>query len=229
MIAHAAPCAVRYKQTALGAAWAIMQPLLHDGRVQRLLRPAGRPAVRRHALPGLHATAALVPWPLFAFALTQSRNSLVATSPLITKVYFPRLLVPLAAVIAGLVDLAHRVRRPARHDGVVRRRAAAGGAAAAAAGPARDRHGARRRALALRAQRAVPRRPLHRPIPDAVLAVRHSGRLPSSLVPEPWRPLYGAQPDGRAWSRASAGRCSGTATRRDRAAGLDSSRRRRCS
>ena len=96
---------VRYKQTALGAAWAILQPLflmlvfsLFFGRVAGLA-PGGVPYP-------LFAFTGLVPWTFFANAVTNSGNSLVGNANLITKVYFPRLLVPLAAVAAGIVDFA---------------------------------------------------------------------------------------------------------------------------
>jgi homopolymeric O-antigen transport system permease protein len=96
---------VRYKQTVLGAAWAVIQPLLTMiiftvvfGRLARLPSD-GMPYP-------IFAYCALVPWTYFATALTQSSNSLVDQSRVITKVYFPRLLVPLASVISGLVDLA---------------------------------------------------------------------------------------------------------------------------
>jgi lipopolysaccharide transport system permease protein len=96
---------LRYKQTVLGAAWAVLQPLLTMavftvvfGRLARL---------GSDGLPyPVFALAALVPWTYFANALTQAGNSLVDQHQLLTKVYFPRLLLPLAAVIAGLVDLA---------------------------------------------------------------------------------------------------------------------------
>jgi lipopolysaccharide transport system permease protein len=96
---------LRYKQTALGAAWAVLQPLLTMavfsvvfGRLARL---------GSDGLPyPVFALAALVPWTYFATALTQAGNSLVDQQQLLTKVYFPRLLLPLAAVIAGLLDLA---------------------------------------------------------------------------------------------------------------------------
>jgi lipopolysaccharide transport system permease protein len=95
---------LRYKQTILGAAWAVLQPLLTMavfsvvfGRLARL---------GSDGLPyPVFALAALVPWTYFANALTQAGNSLVDQHQLLTKVYFPRLLLPLAAVIAGLVDL----------------------------------------------------------------------------------------------------------------------------
>jgi lipopolysaccharide transport system permease protein len=94
---------VRYKQTLLGAAWAILQPLfmmlvftLFFGRL------AGVPS---QGIPyPLFSFAALVPWMFFANSVTASSNSLVGNANLITKVYFPRLIIPAAAVFAGLVD-----------------------------------------------------------------------------------------------------------------------------
>ena len=96
---------VRYKQTALGAVWAILQPLfmmliftIFFGRL------AG---VASSGIPyPLFALAGLVPWTFFSNAIAASGNSLVGSSNLITKVYFPRLLVPAAAMLAGLVDFA---------------------------------------------------------------------------------------------------------------------------
>jgi homopolymeric O-antigen transport system permease protein len=96
---------IRYKQTVLGAAWAVLQPVatmvvfsLFFGRL------AGVPS---DGLPyPLFAFAALVPWTFFSTGVVQASNSLVGSQNLITKVYFPRLAIPVAAVLAGLVDLA---------------------------------------------------------------------------------------------------------------------------
>jgi lipopolysaccharide transport system permease protein len=95
---------VRYKQTLLGAAWAVIQPLftmlvfsLFFGRLAKV------PSDNLHY--PLFSFAALVPWTFFANGLTLSSNSLVGSANLITKVYFPRLIVPAAAVVSGLVDL----------------------------------------------------------------------------------------------------------------------------
>jgi lipopolysaccharide transport system permease protein len=96
---------VRYKQTAIGAGWAIIQPVfmmvvfsLFFGKL------AGIPS---DGIPyPVFAFCALLPWQLFAHALTESSNSLVGNQNLITKVYFPRLVVPIAAVLGGLVDFA---------------------------------------------------------------------------------------------------------------------------
>ncbi len=96
---------VRYKQTALGATWAIIQPLLTMVTFSIFF---GRLAkVPSDNLPyTLFSYSALVPWIFFATGLSQASNSLVGSSNLITKVYFPRLVVPMAAVFAGLLDLA---------------------------------------------------------------------------------------------------------------------------
>jgi lipopolysaccharide transport system permease protein len=96
---------VRYKQTVLGAAWAIIQPFFTMVVFSVFFgRLAGLPS---DGVPyPVFTYCALVPWTYFATALTMSSNSLADNARLITKVYFPRLLVPAASVLAGLVDLA---------------------------------------------------------------------------------------------------------------------------
>jgi lipopolysaccharide transport system permease protein len=96
---------VRYKQTVLGAAWAIVQPLLTMviftiifGRVAHLPSD-GVPYP-------IFTFAALLPWTYFAYVIQQAGNSLVLNANMVAKVYFPRLALPLAASLAGLVDLA---------------------------------------------------------------------------------------------------------------------------
>jgi len=96
---------VRYKQTALGAAWAVIQPFfmmlvfsLFFGRLAKVPSD-GTPYP-------VFTFCALVPWQLFANALTESSNSLVGNQNLITKVYFPRLVVPISAVLSGVMDFA---------------------------------------------------------------------------------------------------------------------------
>ena len=96
---------VRYKQTLLGAAWAILQPTLtmvvftiFFGRLAK---------IGSEGVPyPIFSYVGLLPWTFFAQGLTQSSNSLVGSSHLITKVYFPRLVIPLATVLAGVVDFA---------------------------------------------------------------------------------------------------------------------------
>src|SRR6266481_4141053 len=96
---------VRYKQTLLGAAWAIIQPVLT--MVVFTLFFGKLAKVPSDGIPyPLFAFAGLVPWTLFAYSLTESSSSLVTNQNLITKVYFPRLIIPLASVLAGLVDFA---------------------------------------------------------------------------------------------------------------------------
>jgi lipopolysaccharide transport system permease protein len=94
---------VRYKQTVLGAAWAVIQPFctmlvfsLFFGRLAKM--PSD-------GIPyPIFSYAALVPWTFFASGLSQSSNSLVGSANLITKVYFPRLTIPLSSVLSGVVD-----------------------------------------------------------------------------------------------------------------------------
>jgi len=95
---------LRYKQTVLGVAWAVIQPLstmlvfsVFFGKLAK---------IPSEGIPyPLLTLVGLLPWQLFAYALTQSSNSLVSEQRLITKVYFPRLIVPVASVLAGVVDL----------------------------------------------------------------------------------------------------------------------------
>jgi lipopolysaccharide transport system permease protein len=96
---------VRYKQTFLGAAWAVLQPVMTMVVFSIFFgRLAGVPS---DGLPyPVFAFCALLPWQLFAFALTQSSNSLVQDAQVLTKVYFPRLIIPFGSVVAGLVDFA---------------------------------------------------------------------------------------------------------------------------
>jgi len=94
---------VRYKQTALGAAWAIIQPFftmvvftLFFGKLAK---------IPSEGLPySIFSYTALIPWTFFAHGISQSTNSLVNNSNLISKVYFPRLVIPIAAVLGGTVD-----------------------------------------------------------------------------------------------------------------------------
>lgn len=96
---------VRYKQTALGAAWAIIQPLLTMAVFALFFgRLAGIPS-DGIAYP-LFAYVGLLPWQYFAQSLGQSSNSLVGSANLLRKVYFPRLIAPIASVAVGIVDFA---------------------------------------------------------------------------------------------------------------------------
>jgi len=96
---------VRYKQTALGAAWAVLQPFLAMLVFTLLFGRLAKLPSDNIPYP-LFVYTALLPWQLFAFALTESSNSLVANQHLIRKVYFPRLIIPISAVLVGLVDFA---------------------------------------------------------------------------------------------------------------------------
>ena len=94
---------VRYKQTVMGAAWAIIQPFftmvvfsLFFGRLAK---------IPSDSIPyPIFSYAALVPWMFFANGLTYSSNSLVGSAHLLAKVYFPRLVIPISSVLSGIVD-----------------------------------------------------------------------------------------------------------------------------
>lgn len=95
---------VRYKQTTLGVSWAIIRPLLTMlvftfvfGRVANMSSASSTPYA-------IIVFAGLLPWLFFSTALTESSNSLIGNEKLITKVYFPRLIVPVSSVITSLVD-----------------------------------------------------------------------------------------------------------------------------
>lgn len=96
---------IRYKQTFLGAAWAVIQPLFTMLLFTLLFGRLARMPSDGVPYP-VFAYAALLPWTFFANAVTNSGNSLIGSSSLITKVYFPRIFIPAAAVLASLLDLA---------------------------------------------------------------------------------------------------------------------------
>lgn len=94
---------VRYKQTVLGAAWAILQPFMTMVVFSVFFGKLAKMPSDGIPYP-IFAYAALVPWAFFAHGLTSSSNSLVGSAHLIKKVYFPRLIVPLSSVVSGAVD-----------------------------------------------------------------------------------------------------------------------------
>ena len=96
---------VRYKQTAIGVTWVVLQPLMTSavfvlffGRLAKLA-PQGVPSL-------VFYFAGLVPWTYFAYSLNHATNTVVDNQNLLTKVYFPRLILPITAVLSGLVDFA---------------------------------------------------------------------------------------------------------------------------
>lgn len=96
---------VRYKQTVLGAGWAILQPLINMVVLNLIfgylagLSTEGYPRA-------VYTFSALLPWGLFSKALSDTGRSMLANRNMITKIYFPRLIIPLASVLGGLVDFA---------------------------------------------------------------------------------------------------------------------------
>lgn len=93
---------VRYKQTAIGVAWAILRPALTLLVFVAFRRMAG---MQQSAVPdGVLVLAAVLPWQFFATALSESSASLIGNTGLISKVYFPRMIIPISAIAAALVD-----------------------------------------------------------------------------------------------------------------------------
>jgi lipopolysaccharide transport system permease protein len=95
---------VRYKQTVLGAAWAVLQPFATMVVFSLFLRPGAgtNPEIERYY--PLFVFAGLLPWTFFANAITQASQSVVGNERLVTKIFFPRIIIPMAAVGAGLLD-----------------------------------------------------------------------------------------------------------------------------
>ena len=96
---------VRYKQTALGVAWAVIQPAVQTVLLTFVFSKLARMPDGGLPYP-LLVLAGLLPWQLFSTAFSSAGNSLVTNAHLVTKVYFPRLIVPLSALAVALVDLA---------------------------------------------------------------------------------------------------------------------------
>ena len=97
---------VRYKQTVLGALWAIIQPLTTTFAFAILFGRLGGMSQHVDGPYALHVFAGMLPWTFFGNSVTVAANSLVGSGHLISKVYFPRLLVPLSAIASGLIDFA---------------------------------------------------------------------------------------------------------------------------
>ncbi len=97
---------VRYRQTAVGVLWAILQPFTTMVIFTTLFTLLGRTPSSGDVPYAVAAFCGLIPWQLFANTLTQASGSLVANQNLITKVYFPRAVLPLASLIGSLVDFA---------------------------------------------------------------------------------------------------------------------------
>jgi len=96
---------LRYKQTGLGIAWAVLQPLLT--MIIFTIFFGGLAKIPSNGIPyPLFVLAALLPWTLFSDGLTRSTTSMVTNSNIMTKVYFPRMVVPLASIISPLVDFS---------------------------------------------------------------------------------------------------------------------------
>ncbi|MBW7959380.1 MAG: ABC transporter permease [Candidatus Promineofilum sp.] len=96
---------VRYKQTVLGAAWAVLQPVMTMVVFSFIFGTVAKLPSEGIPYP-IFTFTALLPWQLFARALNESSNSLIYNQQLVTKVYFPRLIIPIGTILSGLIDFA---------------------------------------------------------------------------------------------------------------------------
>ena len=185
--------AVRYKQSAVGAFWAILQPHPAGRRIQRLSRRSGDVQSARGIPYPVFAFTGMVIWLFLSRTRSRRRRQHLRARTLISKVYFPRLIIPLAAVIPPLVDFASLRRLIAGCCSGVRAERPARCSAALRCARADDR--ARAPALALGAH--VRYRDVEQagPVHDPVRPVHDSDRLSAQLVPhEPPEGIYALNP-----------------------------------
>ena len=150
---------VRYRQTTLGITWVVLQPLLMTIVFGLFFgRFAAIPSDTIDIPHPVFAFCGLLTWQFFSYVLVNSSNSLVASERLITKIYFPRLVIPLSGMLSGLVDFAIGLLFSISHHGLVWNRASRKYMDASAV--CRNAHGAcgRGRAVACGAQPQISRR-----------------------------------------------------------------------
>ena len=187
---------VRYKQTAIGIAWVVLQPLLTMAIFSTILRTTG-PLPSQDLPYPIFYFAALVPWTYFSGALQNATNIVVENQRVITKVYFPRLILPVSAVLSGLVDFAigfvvlvGMTLGYGMHPDV-----------AALWLPVilllSHHHCAGRRVVAFGAERALSRCAVHYAVRRPVLDVRFTGRLSEQSRSGALALALRAQPHGR--------------------------------
>ena len=195
--------AVRYKQTVIGAAWAIIRPFLTMvvftivfGKLAQLPSDGTAPYA-------LMVFAGMLPWSFFATAVADASNSLISNANLIGKVYFPRLIVPIAAVMVAFVDFLIGFAILIGSDDLVPVRAGLAGNVFAGLCLHRLHGEHRHRGLDHRAQRQVPRLPICNSLHGSDGAVRIACRVQLERHPGSMASPLLAQPDGRGDRRVS--------------------------
>ena len=186
---------LRYRQTLLGVVWVVLQPLLTALVFVLVFAKVAHLNYGRRASRSSSSSPGSSAWNLFSGIITRAQSSLVSNRDLVSKVFFPRMLVPLAVVYSCLVDFVVSIGVPGRPHGHLRGQPGRGRRPR----PGVDGHdhpaGQRHRAGDLGADRPLPRRQLLRPLPPAVPALRQPDRLrhrtnvpvqvPGHLRPEP--------------------------------------------
>ena len=169
--------AVRYKQTVIGVAWAVVRPFLTMVIFTIVFgRLADLPSEGAAPYP-IMVFAGMLPWFLFSSILSEASNSLVGNANLIGKVYFPRIIIPASSAVVALVDFGINLVMLAGADGLVRLRAELASAAAAGLRDPGRAGEPRSGPLHHRAQCEIPRLPLHHSVHRAVRALCLAGRL----------------------------------------------------
>ena len=167
---------VRYKQTVLGSAWAILQPVIMMAIFSVIFGRFAKIDSEGFPYP-VFVFAGLIPWTLFSQGMPQSALSLVNQQQLLTKVYFPRLFVPIAAAAVFVVDLLISLAIYAARAALLRRGAELGDRLAGASDSADDDRHAVHRCDAGGAHGLLSRLQTRRPVPDADPDVRHARDL----------------------------------------------------
>ena len=167
---------VRYKQTFIGVAWAILQPFLTMVVFTLVFGKFAKFPNQGQQYP-VFLYSGLLLWTYFSSALVGSSMSIVANVPLVTKVYFPRVLLPAGAALVPIVDSGDGVHRSRRADGVLPHGDQPHGVPRAPVPPACRGDGARHRVALRGAQRSLPGRAIRDPFHRADLALRFVGRL----------------------------------------------------
>ena len=196
---------VRYKQTVIGVAWALIRPFVTMivftivfNKVAKLEAPGAVPYP-------LLVFAAMLPWQFFSTALSESSNSLVGNANLISKVYFPRMIVPAGSVITSFVDFLITLRADGAVDALVRLPARLADPDPAAVHRPGLRLRLRRRPVALRPERQVPRFPLRHSVHRPVRSLRFAGRFQQRQDSGKLAPALFPQPNGRRHRRLPLG------------------------
>ena len=197
---------VRYKQTAIGAAWAVLQPFLTMLIFSLFFGKLAH--IPSEGLPyPIFYYSALLPWMYFATALQNATNAIVENQRVITKVYFPRLALPLSSVLSGLVDFGVSFLMFVAMMLYYRIRPRVGDTVAAGFSVARGADGAGRGTVAFGAECNLSRRAIRGAVSRAILAVRFACGVSEFSRARKMAMALRTESDGRSDRRVSVVAC----------------------